>query len=203
MPPVRGIWLRRPVRRRSDECRCEQAYEPLNTPQIDTSRARLNALATELREDTNRLKTSFQKFSLDVELKRANEWGGKKWSIPGGVKLMAYASAGLIVPALVEYRLKVSGYVDKAARGKTTPADDLGLAASTAGTVAMITPYIPVVGPVITPFLLLANIVMNAAAGSLDKTPVEKVAAHLRSQTAHPLANLGGYDPIVRPAPQT
>jgi hypothetical protein len=115
---------------------------------------------------------------------------------------MAYASAGLIVPALVEYGVKVSGYIEKVKQGTVTETDNLSLAASTAGTAAMITPYIPVVGPVVTPFLLIAGMVMNAVAGSLDKTPVEKVAMQLNSQTAHPLANLGGYDPIVKPAPQ-
>jgi hypothetical protein len=182
-----------------------QAYQPLNTsglPQIDKSRARMNALLAELRENANTLKNSFQKFAFDVELNRANQLGGDKWPIPGGVKLMAYASAGLIVPALVEYGVKVSGYIDKAKQGTLTETDNVSLAASTAGTAAMITPYIPVVGPVITPFLLIAGMVMNAVAGSLDKTPVEKVSMQLNSQTAHPLANLGGYSPIVRPAPQ-
>jgi hypothetical protein len=185
--------------------RVARAYRPLNThglPNIDTARARLNALATELRENADRLRHSFQKFAFDVELNRANELGGKKWSIPGGVKLMAYASAGMIVPALVEYGVKLSAYIDKANEGKVTDVDNVGLAASTTSTAAMITPYIPVVGPVVTPFLLIAGMVMNALAGSLDKTPVQKVSAQLRSQTAHSLANLGGYDPIVQPAPQ-
>jgi hypothetical protein len=185
--------------------RVAQAYQPLNThgmPQINNSRARLAAITAELRENAGRLKSSFQKFAFDVELNRANELGGTKWSIPGGVKLMAYASAGLIVPALVEYGVKVSDYIAKANQGKLTPADDLGLAASTTSTVAMVTPYIPVVGPVITPFLLIASMALNAAAGSANKTPVERVSAQLLSQTAHPLANLGGYYPIVRPAPQ-
>jgi hypothetical protein len=182
-----------------------QAHKPLNThglPNIDTGRARLNALAIELRENADRMKHSFQKFAFDVELNRANQLGGKRWSIPGGVKLMAYASAGMIVPALVEYGVKLSAYIDKANQGKVTDADNVGLAASTTSTAALITPYIPVVGPVVTPFLLIAGMVMNAVAGSLDKTPVQKVSAQLRSQTAHPLANLGGYDPIVPPTPQ-
>ncbi|MFC0399948.1 hypothetical protein [Paraburkholderia rhizosphaerae] len=186
--------------------RVAQAYQPLSTrgvPWVNTSRARLNALATELQENANQLKSSFQKFSFNVELNRANVWGGKNWSIPGGVKLMGYASAGLLVPALAEYGIKLSSYIEKAKQGKGSTAADAELAASTINTAAMITPYIPAVGPVVTPFLLLTGIVANAVAGSLDKTPVEKVAAQLRSQTAHPLANLGGYDPIVRPAPPT
>jgi hypothetical protein len=183
--------------------RVARAYAPLHAgglTRIDTSRARMNALATELRENADRIKNTFQKFSFDVELNRASRLGGSKWSIPGGVKLMAYASAGLIVPALVEYGIKLSGYMEKATQGTATTADDVALAASTAGTVAMITPYIPVVGPAVTPFLLLANMVMNAAAGSLDKSPVEKVAAQFQAQTTHPLANLSGYAPIVPPA---
>jgi hypothetical protein len=184
--------------------RVAQAYQRLYTgglTRINTSSARLNAQAAELREQATRMKNSFQKFSFDIELNRANQLGGERWSIPGGVKLMAYASAGLIVPALVEYGVKLSGYLEKANQGANTPSDDVGLAASTTGMAAMITPYISVVGPVVTPFLLLASMVMNAVASSLDKTPVEKVTAQLRGQTAHPLANLSGYDPIVRPAP--
>jgi hypothetical protein len=69
--------------------------------------------------------------------------------------------------------------------------------------ISMVTPYIPVIGPVITPFLLIASMVTNAVAGSLNTSPVQRVSSLLRSQTAHPLANLGGYDPIVRPAPQS
>ena len=185
--------------------RVAQTYKPLHTnglPKIDTGRARLHALAAELGENADRIKHSFQKFAFDVELNRANELGGKKWSIPGGVKLMAYASAGMVVPALAEYGVKLAGYLEKANNGKATRADDVDLAASTTGTAAMITPYIPVVGPVVTPFLLIAGMVMNAVAGSLNNTPVQKVAAQLRSQTAHPLANLGGYDPIMRPPPE-
>jgi hypothetical protein len=210
VPPVADSEIQSGIRRSADSIvasaeRVAQAYGPLNTsglPQIDTGRARLNALAAELRESADQAKNSFQKFAFNVELNRANELGGKKWPIPGGVKLMAYASAGLVVPALVEYGVKVSDYIERAKQGTLTRADDLSLAASTTNAVTMVTPYIPVVGPIITPFLLIASMAMNAAAGSFNKTPVEKVSALLQSQTAHPLANLGGYNPIVPPAPQ-
>jgi hypothetical protein len=88
-------------------------------------------------------------------------------------------------------------YVAKAQQGTLTAADKKAFAGHVLDLAAVLTPYIPVIGPYVEPFVVMADTVMSLI-NDETSTPVEEIASQLNAQTAYNLS--GQYASVSKPA---
>ncbi len=120
-----------------------------------------------------------------------------KWTIPGTAKLPSVFGAVGLGLTMKDFGEKLDNYLQKSAQGTLTKADKIAMADATRHAIGAVAPYIPVVGPVVTPFLTIANATIDMIEDN-QKSPLQKAADEMQSQTSSQLFG-GGYSPITPP----
>ncbi|CAB3747764.1 hypothetical protein [Paraburkholderia solisilvae] len=120
-----------------------------------------------------------------------------KWSVPGKTTLPGGMSLMEVGLSLKNFGEEISEYVEKSEQGTLTTRDKIKMADATRHTVGALVPYIPVVGPIITPFTTVANAMVDMIEDD-ETSPIRQTAAAMTSQTAKALT--GDYQQIAPPS---
>lgn len=171
----------------------EHAASARGMPTIDNHREREAAYAKEMLITAKSLSGHPENLATNKSTFTSKLMGGREWTLPGkadalslfGVVGLAWSAKNLVA--------QIEQYADKSSKGTLTGDDKLDLARSIMQMIGSVSPYVPVIGPIASPFLAVANTVLDLIADN-KHTPVEKVADTMRSRTS---TNLFGHYPAI------
>ncbi|GAB2896549.1 hypothetical protein GCM10027093_35340 [Paraburkholderia jirisanensis] len=167
----------------------EHAADNSELPTVNNRREKETATYIELAESAHSVQGTLGALAHRVE----TEGRAVEWSIPG-MKLLDLKS---LVQSAQGAETGMREYVAKAQQGTLTAADKKAFAGHVLDLAAVLTPYIPVIGPYVEPFVVLADTVMSLI-NDETSTPVEEIASQLNAQTAYNLS--GQYAAVSKPA---
>ncbi|QYD72748.1 hypothetical protein KZJ38_23945 [Paraburkholderia edwinii] len=148
-----------------------------------------HAMLRDLRSVSTDLKDSLK--NLSESTTRLGDW-----TVPGTVELPSVVGVLALGKSLVEFDEHLASYLEKKQQGKLTSDDKQQMMDDVRHMVGNLVPFIPVIGPVLTPFITIGNTIVDLVEEN-KPSPVQSVAAVMQSQTAR---NLGrDYSPVAQP----
>ncbi|TDY54834.1 hypothetical protein BX592_101290 [Paraburkholderia rhizosphaerae] len=158
----------------------EHAAQTNEMPRIDNHREREVAYCKELIETARGLNGQLQNLSEnETTLKLL---GNKSWNVPGAAQSLTAANVVGLGLSVKKFADEVSDYKEKSRQGSLTNDDRFKMAQSSMHLIGSMAPYIPAIGPVLTPFLTVANMTLDLI-GENKHTPVQNVYSQMQSQS--------------------
>jgi hypothetical protein len=120
-----------------------------------------------------------------------------KWNVPGAAGLPSFLGALELGKSLMEFDQHAASYLEKSRNGTLSSDDKQQMVDDVRHMVGSVVPYIPVIGPVLAPFVTIGNTIADLIEEN-KPSPVQKVATAMESQTARYLSS-GSYAPVQQP----
>lgn len=171
----------------------EHAAQARGMPKIDNHREREFAYAKELGIAAKSLSGQLQ--NLAENKTTVKLLANKRWSIPGKAETLAGLGLVGVAESAKNFYNEISDYNEKAHKGTLTSDDRMKMATSTMNLISSVSPYIPVIGPIISPFLTVASMTLDLISEN-KHTPVENVFGQIKAQVNR---GIGGYRAIEPP----
>ncbi|CAB3756156.1 hypothetical protein LMG29542_02790 [Paraburkholderia humisilvae] len=162
----------------------EHAAQTNEMPRINNHRERELAYCKELAETARSLNGQLQNLVENETTFKLP--GNKAWNIPGEAQSLTAANVVGLGLSVKNFAKEVSDYREKCRQGSLTSDDRFKMAQSSLKLIGTLMPYVPVIGPVLTPFLSVTNMTLDLV-GENKHTPVENVYSQMKSQTSHSL----------------